>query len=54
VAVQNPVLLVVICLLIALEINHLKWIWWTYWECKTCGETNKQCGCGRRKWIMYL
>lgn len=39
--------------LIVLEVNHLKWIWWTYWECAKCGRKHKDCGCGS-KWVMYL
>jgi hypothetical protein len=38
--------------LIVLEINHLKWIWWT-WECAKCGRKHKDCGCSS-KWIMFL
>ena len=35
------------------ELNHLKWIWWTYWECAKCGRKHKDCDCGS-KWLMYL
>ena len=38
--------------LILLEVNHLKWIWWTYWECAKCGHKHKDAL--RRKWIMFL
>ena len=30
-------LLLMIVTMIVLELNHLKWIWWTYWECAKCG-----------------
>jgi hypothetical protein len=36
--------------LIVLELNHLKWIWWTYWECAKCGRKHKDCDCGS-KWV---
>ena len=46
-------LLFAICLLIAVELNHLKWIWWTYWTCSRHGGPNRDCGC-RAKWLLYL
>jgi hypothetical protein len=46
-------LLVMIVTMIVLELNHLKWIWWTQWECR-CGVKHEHCACGERKWIMYL
>ena len=49
---QTQVLLWCIALII-LELNHLKWIWWTYWECAKCGRKHKDCGCSS-KWIMFL
>ena len=39
--------------LIMLEVNHLKWIVWTYWACGKCGRKHKDCGCGS-KWFMLL
>jgi hypothetical protein len=39
--------------LIVLESIHLKWIWWTYWECTKGGRKHKDSGCGS-KWIMFL
>ena len=39
--------------LIVLELNHLKWIWWEFWDCRRCGVKNRECGC-RSKWMMYL
>ena len=50
---ERPELLFAIVCLLVLEINHLKWIWWTYWDCSRCGVKHKDCGCGR-KWLMYL
>jgi hypothetical protein len=49
---QTQILLWCIALII-LEVNHLKWIWWTYWECAKCGRKHKDCGCSS-KWIMFL
>jgi hypothetical protein len=51
--VSPTVILLWCAVLIVLELNHLKWIWWTYWECSKCGRKHKDCGCGP-KWIMYL
>jgi hypothetical protein len=51
---DRPGLLIAISALIAVELNHLRWIWWTYWNCKRCGAVHKQCSCGHRKWVMYL
>jgi hypothetical protein len=39
--------------LLFLEINHLKWIIWEYWDCPTCKVKNKVCGC-KTKWMLYL
>ena len=39
--------------LIMLEVNHLKWIVWTYWACGKCGRKHKDCGCSS-KWFMML
>ncbi len=49
---QTQILLWCIALIV-LELNHLKWIWWTYWECAKCGRKHKDCDCGS-KWVMYL
>jgi hypothetical protein len=35
-----------------LEICHLKWIWWDRWHCRSCGEVNRHCACGRAQRIM--
>ena len=34
--------------LIALEIQHLKWIVWEYWDCRRCGVKRRECGHGTR------
>jgi hypothetical protein len=34
--------------LIALEIQHLKWIIWEHWDCRRCGVKHKECGHGSR------
>jgi hypothetical protein len=49
---QTQILLWCIALII-LELNHLKWIWWTYWECAKCGRKHKDCSCSS-KWVMFL
>ena len=49
---QTQILLWCIALII-LEVNHLKWILWTYWSCAKCGRKHKDCGCSS-KWFMYL
>jgi hypothetical protein len=46
-------LLFVIAVLIAVELNHLKWIWWTYWKCAKHARPHCECGC-RAKWLLYL
>jgi hypothetical protein len=53
--VRQPELALAIVFLIALEANHLKWIWWEYWDCRRCGLRNKRCSCGRSKtWMLWL
>ena len=34
--------------LIALELQHLKWIVWEHWECRRCGVKHRECGHGAR------
>ena len=34
--------------LIALEIQHLKWIVWEHWDCRRCGVKHRECGHGSR------
>jgi hypothetical protein len=43
----------IVCLL-ALEVSHLKWIWWERWHCRACGVVNHQCNCGRARRLMRL
>ena len=40
--------------MIVLEIQHLRWIWWEYWNCKMCGTKNKHCACDRFRWQLWL
>ena len=41
--------------LFVLEVNHLKWIWWEYWSCRSCSVAHKDCACGKTsRWVMYL
>lgn len=39
--------------LIALEVQHLKWIVWEYWTCRRCGVKHRECGHGARL-VKYL
>jgi hypothetical protein len=39
--------------LIGVEVLHLKWLWWTKWECRKCGCAPRECGHGA-KWLMFL
>jgi hypothetical protein len=39
--------------LICVELVHLKWIWWTQWRCRRCGQTNNVCRHGA-KWMFLL
>jgi hypothetical protein len=43
-----------IVVLFVLEINHFKWIWWTYWDCRRCGLKNHECRACGRSWLMLL
>lgn len=52
-SVQRPELFLGIVGLIAAEIVHLKWIWWTHWTCRKCGRKNHECGHGA-KWMFLL
>ena len=41
--------------LFALEVNHLKWIWWEHWDCRHCSAKHKDCGCGATaRWKMFI
>jgi hypothetical protein len=51
---RTEILLWILALLI-LEVNHLKWIWWEHWDCRSCAVKHKDCACGSTaRWIMYL
>ena len=44
-----------IAVLFVVEVNHLKWIWWTQWDCRACGNKNRDCPCSDKwKWTVYL
>ena len=51
--VSRTELLIAIIGLIFLEVCHLKWIIWEYWNCGRCRVKNRQCGC-KSKWMLYL
>jgi hypothetical protein len=51
---QTEILLWIVALFI-LEVNHLKWIWWEHWACRSCDAKHKDCACGSTaRWVMYL
>ena len=51
---RTDILLWIVALLI-LEVNHLKWIWWEFWDCRRCTVKHKDCACGATsRWLMYL
>jgi hypothetical protein len=53
--VSRTEILLWIVALFVLELNHLKWIWWEFWDCRRCSVKHKDCGCGATsRWIMYL
>ena len=53
--VSRPEILLWIVVLLVLEVNHLKWIWWEFWDCRRCLVKHKDCSCGAtRAWVMYL
>jgi hypothetical protein len=53
--VSQTAILLWILALFALEVQHLKWIWWEYWDCRTCSAKHKDCACGAtRPWVMFL
>jgi len=51
--VSHGQLLFAIVCMILLEVNHLKWIWWTQWDCGKHARKHEECGCGA-KWLMFL
>jgi hypothetical protein len=52
--VSRGLLFFAIVSMIILEIQHLRWIWWEYWDCRTCGTKNKDCACERFRWQLWL
>jgi hypothetical protein len=52
--VSPGLLFFAIVTMIVLEIQHLRWIWWEYWDCRTCSVKNKHCACSRFKWQLWL
>lgn len=51
---QTEILLWIVALFV-LEVNHLKWIWWEYWDCRRCSTKHKNCACGATaRWMMFL
>ena len=50
---RDQILFWILCLL-ALEVAHLKWIWWEYWNCRACGVRNRAFDCGRARRRMML
>jgi len=42
-----------ICLAIALEIVHLRWIVWTQWTCKRCAVAHIECRC-KPSWLKHV
>jgi hypothetical protein len=53
--VSRTEILLWIVALFVLEVNHLKWIWWEFWDCRKCLVKHKDCGCGStQRWVMYL
>jgi hypothetical protein len=41
----------ILCL-IAIEVQHLKWIIWEHWDCRKHGVKNKECRCKARLIIL--
>jgi hypothetical protein len=53
--VSRTEILLWIVALFVLEVNHLKWIWWEFWDCRSCTAKHKDCACGATsRWLMYL
>ena len=42
---RNPELFLAICLGIAVEIAHLRWIVLNQWTCRSCNATHLHCEC---------
>ena len=52
---MSPALLLfaIVCMIV-LEMQHLRWIWWEYWDCRSCGVKNKHCGCEKFRWQLWV
>ena len=53
VSVRHPELLTAICMAIAVEIAHLRWIALTQWKCRSCGTAHIHCEC-KPAWVKIL
>ena len=42
-----------IAALTALEVQHLKWIVWEYWDCRVHNVKNHECRC-KSRWLLLL
>jgi hypothetical protein len=51
--VPRPLLALWILSMLALEVQHLKWIVWEHWDCRKHGVKNSECRCKARL-ILYL
>jgi hypothetical protein len=48
---QNGIILWIVALIV-LEVQHLKWIAWEYWDCRRHGVKNKECRCKARLMVL--
>jgi hypothetical protein len=51
--VPRPELAIWILSMLALEVQHLKWIVWEHWDCRRHGVKNHECRCKARL-ILFL
>jgi hypothetical protein len=51
--VSRPELAIWIFSLLALEVQHLKWIVWEPWDCRKHGVKNRECRCKARM-LLFL
>ena len=51
--VGHPELLPAICIGIAVEMAHLRWIVLKQWKCKCCGESHLECRT-KPAWVKIL
>jgi hypothetical protein len=51
--VPRPVIAIWILSMLVLEVQHLKWIVWEHWDCRTHRVKNKECRCKARI-ILFL